>query len=382
MALKRLVRVAILGVIVGCLPSCGGGGGGSAPATAATSEDRIVTVPSSRLSRIKADPARPYVYVSDVAQSKVHFLNTNSYQIDKSVTVGSGPTQLDISGDGQLLFVMLTGASQVAVVSLTTQALLGTVAISGAGVTGPTSIAAGPGRLLYVGAGSFFSNPHVQVHDVSTLPATQLQSFGSGGNNSVVSGATADRMFVYTQTGTTAPAVTQWSTATDPPTLTHAISGLPYGGGTPGTPTGCYLQSTSISTLIAAVTDGGSNGSGPTDSGVIPAFRTTDGVKVGTYDTELSPNGIVFDSTGIAAATHSQVAINRTPAPGHTGSKHVHVYDQSFALLGYLDVSGYIPRNGMTVTPSDGLVFLLSDAPDRGILGSNENTANRIGVIF
>ena len=375
-----LIKNAILAVVIGCLSSCGGGGSGTA--TIGTDEDKIISIPSSGLSRIKSDPARPYVYVSDHAQSKVYFLNTGTYQIDKAVTVGSGPTQMDISGDGQLLFVMLTGASQVAVVDLTTQTLLGTVDIQGTGVTGPTSIAAGPGRLLYVGAGAFFTNPHVQVHNVSSLPATQLQSFGNAGANSVVAGATADRASVYTQTNTTAPVVTQWSTASDPPTLTRTIAGLPYGGGTPGTPSGCYMQTSGDSTLVYAITDGGSNGMGPTDSGVIPAFRTSDGLKVGIFDTELTPNALVFDSIGHAAATHSQFAVNRTPTPGHNTAKHIHVFDNSTSL-GVLETSGYVTRNGMAVTSGDALLFLMSDVPDNpAVSGSNGNTANRIGVIF
>jgi hypothetical protein len=385
---SKLIKNAILAIVIGCVSSCGGGGGGGstakAPEAIATDEDRIISVSSSGLSRLVADPVRPYVYVSDRAQSKVHFLNTGTYQIEKAVAVGAGPTQMEISGDGQLLFVMLTGASQVAVVDLISQTLVGTVDIVGTGVTGPTSISAGPGRLLYVGAGSFSMNPHVQAHDVSSLPAMQLQSFGGAGSNNVVSGATVNRASVFTQTNTTAPAVTQWSTASDPPTLTHTIAGLPYGGGTPGTATGCYMQSSADSTLVYAVTDGGTNGTGPADSGVIPAFRTSDGVKVGAFDTELTPNALALDTAGHAVATHSQFSVNRTSAPGHRTARHIHVYDSaSFAELGVFDVSGYVTRNGMVITPGDAaLVFLMSDRPDSPASGSNENTANRIGVIF
>lgn len=371
------LRTSILAATL-CLQSCGGGGGGNPPQADTAAEDRIITVPMSGLSRVKADPSRNFVYVSDRAQSKVHFLNTNTYQIDKSISVGSSPTQMEISGDGQLLFVMLTGASQVAVVDLGAQALLGAVDIQGANVTGPTSIAAGPNRLLYVGAGSFFANPHIQVHDVSSLPASQLQSFGGGASHNVVAGMSADRTRVYTQDSTTAPTVIQWSTAADPPTQTFTVPGLPYGGGNGA---GAYLQSSADSSLVYAVTHGGSNGSGPTDSGVIPIHRTSDGLKVGIYDTEMTPNGIVFDSGGYAAASHSQYAINRSPVPGHNTVKHIHVYNPALTEIGYLNVSDYVPRHGMAVTRDDALVILLSSAPDDPFV-SNEHTATRIGVIF
>jgi hypothetical protein len=142
------------------------------------------------------------------------------------------------------------------------------------------------------------------------------------------------------------------------------------------------MQTSRDSSLVYAVTDGGSNGGGPTDTGVIPAFRTSDGLKVGQFDTQFEPNAIVFDSTGLDAATHSQLLVNRT-APGHAGLKHIHIFDAStFAELGTLNVSGHVTRNGMAVTAGDALLFLLSDAPDSFTPGSNASTANRIGVIF
>ena len=69
-----------------------------------------------------ADPARPYLYVSDSTDNAVLVVNTETDTIEKSIWVGSKPTDMSINSDNSTLYVVLSGApGSIAVVDLENQ---------------------------------------------------------------------------------------------------------------------------------------------------------------------------------------------------------------------------------------------------------------------
>ncbi|NOQ34253.1 MAG: hypothetical protein GQ567_08710 [Methanosarcinales archaeon] len=75
-----------------------------------------------------ADPARPYLYVSDSTDNAVLVVNTETDMIEKSIWVGSKPTDMSINSDNSTLYVVLSGApGSIAVVDLENQTKADTI---------------------------------------------------------------------------------------------------------------------------------------------------------------------------------------------------------------------------------------------------------------
>lgn len=128
--------------------------------------DFLVSITGSRLSGILADPVRGTVYVTDKLQNKLYILNLSNQSVS-SIDVGSMPTQMDISADNSLLFVMHSGASSVSVINLDTQTLATTISLSDV----PSSIAVSSNDYLYV-AYEDSGQPALEAYDVSSFPAS------------------------------------------------------------------------------------------------------------------------------------------------------------------------------------------------------------------
>ncbi|MGH1433761.1 MAG: hypothetical protein ACRBG0_04790 [Lewinella sp.] len=75
----------------------------------------------NQIERMKADPNRPYLYALDRINNALMFISTTSLDITKTIFVGSSPTDLAISLDGDALFIANFGSTQIIVVDLETQ---------------------------------------------------------------------------------------------------------------------------------------------------------------------------------------------------------------------------------------------------------------------
>jgi hypothetical protein len=76
---------------------------------------------NSQVERMKVDPTRPYLYAIDRVNNSLHFVNLDTQTVEKTIFIGSSPTDLDINVSGRELFVANFGATEIGVVDLDTR---------------------------------------------------------------------------------------------------------------------------------------------------------------------------------------------------------------------------------------------------------------------
>lgn len=67
------------------------------------------------------DKTRPYIYALDKINNSLLFINKENKTVEKTIFVGSSPTDFDISLDNQKMYIANLGSNQIAVVDLVTQ---------------------------------------------------------------------------------------------------------------------------------------------------------------------------------------------------------------------------------------------------------------------
>jgi hypothetical protein len=73
---------------------------------------------NSQVEKMKVDPTRPYLYAIDRVNNSLHFVNLTTNTLEKTIFIGSQPTDLDINVSGRELFVANFGATEIGVVDL------------------------------------------------------------------------------------------------------------------------------------------------------------------------------------------------------------------------------------------------------------------------
>ena len=96
----------------------------------------------TRIVRLKQDASRPYLYALDGDNNRLLFINTETNTMEKSIFVGSTPTDMAFSLDNTKLYVANSGSSVIAVVDLDTRTKVADLAISTQG-----TFTGNPGRL-------------------------------------------------------------------------------------------------------------------------------------------------------------------------------------------------------------------------------------------
>ena len=76
---------------------------------------------ATQVEKMIVDPDRPFLYAIDRVNNSLLFINTDQGMLTKSIGVGSSPTDLDISLDGEKLYIANFGSTQINVVDLNTQ---------------------------------------------------------------------------------------------------------------------------------------------------------------------------------------------------------------------------------------------------------------------
>ena len=110
-------------------------------------EEELVLIPiGSTLSEIIADPQRPYLYATDFDNNSLYFISNNTRQITRRLAIGSRPSDMSISADGGLLYVALSGGSEIGVVDLERQEKLDSIPLS----FSPAYLASGRSSYFYV----------------------------------------------------------------------------------------------------------------------------------------------------------------------------------------------------------------------------------------
>jgi len=75
----------------------------------------------TQVEKMTVDPTRPFLYALDRVNNSLLFIDTDQGVLTKTIFVGSSPTDLDISKDGDKLYVANFGSTQINVVDLNTQ---------------------------------------------------------------------------------------------------------------------------------------------------------------------------------------------------------------------------------------------------------------------
>jgi len=119
------------------------------PATA--SESRAYSAPTSGghgTHELVADPRRPLVYQVGAASDFLLFLNasTGEPRWNESLIVGPSPASIDLSSDGNFLYVAVAGANQTVLVDIDTRAIVRTIPLN----FSPLSVRHGRPDRLYV----------------------------------------------------------------------------------------------------------------------------------------------------------------------------------------------------------------------------------------
>ncbi|MCC7263902.1 MAG: hypothetical protein IT369_15425, partial [Candidatus Latescibacteria bacterium] len=84
----------------------------------------------SALSEIVLDPRRPYLYLADFDGNQVYVISRTTRQLERQVVVGPRPSDLNLSMDGNLLYVALSGGTEIGVVDLDRQQPLASIPLS------------------------------------------------------------------------------------------------------------------------------------------------------------------------------------------------------------------------------------------------------------
>ncbi len=71
--------------------------------------------------RMIIDPVRPYIYALDQNNNSLLFINKNSKTVEKTIFVGSIPSDIDINLDNSKAYIANYGSTQIAVIDLETQ---------------------------------------------------------------------------------------------------------------------------------------------------------------------------------------------------------------------------------------------------------------------
>ena len=73
------------------------------------------------VERIKIDPVRPYIYALDKINNSLLFINKDEKIVEKTIFVGSSPSDMSITLDNSKMYIANYGSTQIAVVDLETQ---------------------------------------------------------------------------------------------------------------------------------------------------------------------------------------------------------------------------------------------------------------------
>lgn len=81
----------------------------------------------SQIEGMMADPKRAYLYGIDKVNNSLHFINLTTNTVEKSIFVGSSPTDLDINLKGTTLYIANFGSTQISMIDLDMRVMAGSI---------------------------------------------------------------------------------------------------------------------------------------------------------------------------------------------------------------------------------------------------------------
>lgn len=335
--------------------------------------DGLLTDPIiADLSHILADPVRPYVYVTDKAQNKLHIYNTDTYEQENSIFVGSMPMNMEIKEDGSQLFVFLAGGSHIAVVDLTTHSLLEPINHYGGMVVGANNI-------MYVSVGD-----QVTLLDISTLPPKTIGSIPAKSIPTTtglttriqVIGRSTNLNVLYTYENNE---VTQWDISGTTPTLLQTVaSNIVFS--TPNVP---RISTSADDAIVFSVSPWYSTSSFPN----LTIHKSADLTKLATLNVQWYITAAAINPTGNRIAiAHDDTLSSSLPLEliHDKRRQDLHIFDAvTYTEIGHYLTEGYVKNNGITYGPDGKIYLLLGEARE---IGGGEwpgriVSASNIGVI-
>ncbi len=343
----------------------------AAPADPATSHVYF----GSFLRQVLIDQDRPRAYVSDAATGSILVIDIESATMIATIPVGSLPESMDISDDGDSLFVSLTGGSEIAVVELESLALDGKITLPGR----PGTLAVCGSNRLYVGTGPFNIAEEVQVVDLVTRTVVDTLP-----TRAVLGCNDADGTLFTWEQGFTFPEIKVWDVSASPGTLVNV--GNIFGGGCSSEPDRFKSGFSPDGSRAYFTVDGCSEAS----DGRLPAFDATNLTSIGNFLLDWEPNSLALSPDGARLfATHGRIVLNST-FPGEERHDRdipdIHVFDTTtFDEIDRLPVPGglieefFITEYGdrsLAVSP-DGLVLFanVGTAPNQDLVLRNLNAS-------
>jgi DNA-binding beta-propeller fold protein YncE len=351
---------------------CGDDKGTDSPPPPQNDLDRYVSVASSDMVGMLADPSRPRVYIADVAQDVIHIFNTGTYQIETSINVGSDPTFLDIKSDYSLLFATLAGDTLVAVIDLDSLKTLDPIEVPG----NPTGIAVGANDRLYVSSwGPGTPKPPITIYDISSLPISETGIISKGDLGIYICGGRNDYNGLYTHDVTTSLNITQWDIS--------GGSGIEIRDGDIGSG-GVKTNSCPSDSRIFLTWYGPTLIFNPRiDDGYLPIHRSSDLSKMGQLKVDYSPTAVAISHSGDTAyVTHNDYVFNPTYQDRHDPDrKDLHIFNtRDYNELGHFILPQYVDVHGIELGPDGRIYLLLGDGADN-VYGYRFVTSAAIGVI-
>jgi YVTN family beta-propeller protein len=127
---------------------------------------------NGQVEALLADPTRPYLYALDRVNNSLYFINLGTRQVEKTIFVGSIPTDMDIDASATELFVANFGSTEIAVVDLATQEKTRSLFVDVGGVWdgNPYRLACGPqGTLVFTGEDQWNDLTLIETEHGATL---------------------------------------------------------------------------------------------------------------------------------------------------------------------------------------------------------------------
>ena len=308
----------------------------------------------STLYELIADPTRPYVYASDSDNNSVLFINTSTKEVEKSISVGSRPTDMDLNIDNSLLYVAVAGGSTIAIIDLETQSALTPISLT----FSPSSLASGRADRLYVSRCQvgYPDTNEIVIIDIDTK--SEVDRFSGSEVHAVESDGNS--IYVTDGCGYSFPNLQKWDISTDTPTVIQ--EGNLWGGGCNSSAKLQLKLSPDDSKMY--LVSGRSTCSANND-GIIPVFNSSTFVKTGELLLEYSPIAIALDASGNTAYTaHFDTVVNATPRDRHNiFRKDIHIFNtETYTESPYLATSDFVSSYGIQVTPDDKQLFAIVGA--------------------
>ena len=275
-------------------------------------------------SGVAASPDGQRIYVTNSASNSVSVISTATWSVTATISVGSGPTGIAVNSNGTRAVVANTTAGTYSVIDTGTLAVINTIT-SNAGCAHPTAVAYHPSAAsAFAACGSTLSITYINVargtavrhslgsHDVNdvTLSASANELIGVGGYNAVFvnsgwsPGVNPDPLAVATNHD---------ASYTYTPHANGTMSRLKFAGSTVANfPIGQALRDVAITSddRTVYVTDEG--------AGTVISVDPTTMRPITSYPAGTSPSSIALDPRGwyayaVNASTNRLAVISLLP---------------------------------------------------------------------